>query len=63
MSIKNYMTPSGIEPATFRFVAQYFDHSGTAVPRKQLRNKLKKKEMMEKEREYKMKEKKSMAVQ
>jgi hypothetical protein len=26
------MTPSGIEPATFRFVAQYLDHCATAVP-------------------------------
>ena len=26
------MTPSGIEPATFRFVAQRLDHCATAVP-------------------------------
>ena len=26
------MTPSGIEPATFRFVAQHLDHCATAVP-------------------------------
>jgi hypothetical protein len=26
------MTPSGIEPATFRFVAQYLNHCTTAVP-------------------------------
>ena len=26
------MTPSGIEPATFRFVAQHFIHCATAVP-------------------------------
>ena len=26
------MRPSGIEPATFRFVAQYFNHLATAVP-------------------------------
>jgi hypothetical protein len=26
------MTPSGIEPATFRFVAQYLNHCATAVP-------------------------------
>jgi len=27
------MTPSGIEPATFRFVAQRLNHCATAVPR------------------------------
>ena len=26
------MTPSGIEPATFRFVAQHLNHCTTAVP-------------------------------
>jgi hypothetical protein len=26
------VTPSGIEPATFRFVAQYLNHCATAVP-------------------------------
>ena len=26
------MTPSGIEPATFRFVVQYLNHCDTAVP-------------------------------
>ena len=26
------MTPSGIEPATFRFVAQHLCHCATAVP-------------------------------
>jgi hypothetical protein len=26
------MTPSGIEPATFRFVAQYLNNCATAVP-------------------------------
>jgi hypothetical protein len=28
----NPMTPSGIETATFRFVAQYLNHCATAVP-------------------------------
>ena len=27
------MTPSGIEPATFRFVAQHLNHCATAIPR------------------------------
>jgi hypothetical protein len=27
------LTPSGIEPATLRFVAQYLNHCATAVPR------------------------------
>ena len=26
------MTPAGIEPATFRFVAQHMNHCATAVP-------------------------------
>ena len=26
------MTPAGIEPATFRFVAQHLNHRATAVP-------------------------------
>ena len=26
------MTPSGVEPATFRFVAQHLNHCATAVP-------------------------------
>ena len=26
------MTPAGIEPATFRFVAEHFNHCATAVP-------------------------------
>jgi len=26
------MTPSGIEPATFRFVAQHLNYCATAVP-------------------------------
>ena len=30
------MTPSGIEPATFRFVAQHLNHCATAVRRFQL---------------------------
>ena len=33
MSMKNPLTPAGIEPATFRFVAQYLNHCATAVPR------------------------------
>jgi len=33
MSMKNPLTPPGIEPATFRFVAQYLNHCATAVPR------------------------------
>ena len=28
------MTPSGIEPATFRFVAEHLDHCATAIPNK-----------------------------
>jgi hypothetical protein len=32
MSMENSMTPSGIEIATFRFVAQYLKHRVTAVP-------------------------------
>jgi len=30
MSIKNPLTPAGIEPATFRFVAQHLNHCATA---------------------------------
>ena len=30
------MTPAGIEPATFRFVAQHLNHCATAVPPKNL---------------------------
>ena len=30
--MKNPMTPAGIEPATFRFVAQHLHHCATAVP-------------------------------
>ena len=29
---ENPPTPAGIEPATFRFVAQHLDHCATAVP-------------------------------
>ena len=32
MPMKNPLTPAGIEPATFRFVAQHLDHCATAVP-------------------------------
>ena len=32
MSMKNPLTLAGIEPATFRFVAQHLDHCATAVP-------------------------------
>jgi len=31
MSMKNPLTPAGIEPATFRFVAQRRNHCATAV--------------------------------
>jgi len=30
--MKNPLTPAGIEPATFRFVAQNVNHCATAVP-------------------------------
>ena len=30
--MKNPLTPPGIEPATFRFVAQHLNHCATAVP-------------------------------
>ena len=30
--MKNPLTPAGIEPATFRFVAQHLSHCATAVP-------------------------------
>ena len=33
MSMKNLWTPTGIEPATFRFVAQHLNHCATAVPK------------------------------
>jgi len=32
MSMKNPLSPAGIEPATFRFVAQHLNHCATAVP-------------------------------
>ena len=32
MVMKNPMTPAGIEPATFQFVAQHLNHCATAVP-------------------------------
>ena len=31
MSVKNPLTQAGIEPATFRFVAQHLNHCATAV--------------------------------
>ena len=30
--MKNPLTPAGIEPVNFRFVAQYLNHCATAVP-------------------------------
>ena len=32
MSMKNPLTPAGIEPATFLFVAQRLNHCAKAVP-------------------------------
>ena len=34
MSMKSPLTPAGIEPATFRIVAQHLNHCATAVPLK-----------------------------
>ena len=34
--MKNPLAPAGIEPATFRFVAQYLNHCATAVPKMKL---------------------------
>jgi len=31
--MKNPLTPAGIEPATFRIVAQHLNHCATAVPK------------------------------
>jgi len=31
MSMKNPLTPAGIEPATFRFVVQHLNHCATAT--------------------------------
>jgi len=33
MSMKNPLTPTGIEPATIRFVAHHLNHRATAVPK------------------------------
>ena len=33
MSMKDELTLAGIEPATFRFVAQNLNHCATAVPK------------------------------
>ena len=35
MSMKYPLTPAGILPATFRFVAQHLNHCATAVPREE----------------------------
>jgi len=32
MSMKNPMTPAGIEPAAIRFAAKHLNHCATAVP-------------------------------
>jgi len=33
MSTRKPITPAGIEPATFRFVAQHLNHCAIAVPK------------------------------
>jgi len=33
MSMKNPLTPAGIEPENFRFVTQQLNHCATAVPK------------------------------
>ena len=45
MSMKNPLTPAGIEPATLRFVAQHLNHCVTAVPEKKHYNNEKTKQM------------------
>jgi len=40
MSIKNPLTPAGIEPTTFRFVTQPLNHCATAVPQSMLYNEI-----------------------
>jgi len=37
MSMKNPLTPAGIEPVTFQFVAQHHNHCATAVRQVKLR--------------------------
>jgi len=32
MSIKNPLSPAGIEPATFQFLTQHLNHCATAIP-------------------------------
>jgi len=34
--MKYPLTPAGIEPATFRFVAQHLNHCATAVPKSEV---------------------------
>jgi len=36
MSMKNPLTPAGIEPATFRFVAQHLNHCAGEYVEKQM---------------------------